>query len=466
DILFAHSCIKADSLSQLESALASMIGEDETNYECNVHLLLNEYEVDINGVRKYLSLDWDPIIEDHTVVKMMVSVRDVTVLRQMEQEAREQKRELAIIGQLIKVPADKFRVLAASCRSYIAQSYAQLDGAQVQDSAVIALVFRYLHTIKGNSRTYHLSYLSEAAHQAESYCGQLTHQANLPWDEQKLRADLQHIAAILAEYEQVFIQVLGRSLDEPDTQPGIWLDGPTATRLGNFLFAQQAELNKFDATLLQPFAQTMHPTLPEVLADILQSLPSLALQLNKPAPQVQINSAGLRFTPAGQALLHNVFTHLLRNSLDHGIEAPERRQSSGKAAAGTIYIQAHAIDQKLIITLGDDGQGLDIHRLFQLGVERGIWSADEMPSADAIAQIIFRSGISSKEQVTDISGRGVGMDAVKEFLNEQGASIHLRLDGDTATPSLERANIPCEFIISLPPALFIQQPAEHGLPAQ
>ena len=115
---------------------------------------------------------------------------------------------------------------------------------------------------------------------------------------------------------------------------------------------------------------------------------------------------------------------------------------------------------------GDDGQGLDIHRLFQLGVERGIWSADEMPSADAIAQIIFRSGISSKEQVTDISGRGVGMDAVKEFLNEQGASIHLRLDGDTATLSLERANIPCEFIISLPPALFIQQPAEHGLPAQ
>ena len=43
-----------------------MIGEDETNYECNVHLLLNEYEVDINGVRKYLSLDWDPIIEDHS----------------------------------------------------------------------------------------------------------------------------------------------------------------------------------------------------------------------------------------------------------------------------------------------------------------------------------------------------------------------------------------------------------------
>lgn len=454
ELLFAHSFIKADSLSQLQSALASMIGEDETNYDCNVHLLLNEYEVAIKGVHKYLSLDWNPIIEDHMVVKMMVSVRDITALRQMEQAAREQKRELTIIGQLIKVPADKYRVLAASCRRYIEQSFALLAASGEQNSAVVAQLFRYLHTIKGNCRTYDLTYLSDAAHSAESYCGQLTQDAAAQWDIYKLREDVQQIETLLNEYEQVFTQVLGRHTDEGAGPQGVWLDGPTAASLASFLFSQRNAPSCIDARLLHQLEQSIqhrvNQSLPDALADIINSLPSLAAQLNKAPPKVIISAEGIALNNQGQSLVQSIFTHLLRNSLDHGIEPPDVRVSLGKPAAGTITLVAKNQGDELVITLRDDGQGLDMEKLYQLGVARGFWPADATPSCEEIAEIIFRSGVSSKDQVTDISGRGVGMDAVKEFLNEQGGSIAIHLAHDRVSGPSKLGKIPFEFIIRLP----------------
>jgi len=104
----------------------------------------------------------------------------------------------------------------------------------------------------------------------------------------------------------------------------------------------------------------------------------------------------------------------------------------------------------------DDGQGVDIDRLFKKGVEIGKWKSDDKPSYQEIADLIFASGVSTKEQVTQISGRGVGMDAVKQFLLANGGNISLQLQNDNTHKEIRDEGImmPFTLTIELPQTAF------------
>ena len=136
-------------------------------------------------------------------------------------------------------------------------------------------------------------------------------------------------------------------------------------------------------------------------------------------------------------------THILKNSLDHGIEADEIRLRKGKPESGKITIEATKTDNELILVIEDDGQGLNLGHLEQIGLEEKV--IDEGASDEQIASVIFHSGVTTKEHVTDISGRGVGMDAVKSFLENKGGSIEIEFSGDKTADGFR----PCRFAINL-----------------
>jgi two-component system chemotaxis sensor kinase CheA len=128
--------------------------------------------------------------------------------------------------------------------------------------------------------------------------------------------------------------------------------------------------------------------------------------------------------------LKNVFMHLLRNSVDHGLEAAEVRNAQGKAAAGAIDIEVGVGEGALQITLSDDGRGLALKRIRAMAIEKGWIEADQPLSDEEIAELIFRPGFSTADKVTEVSGRGVGMDAVRDFLKREHGSIALRFTDD------------------------------------
>jgi signal transduction histidine kinase len=165
----------------------------------------------------------------------------------------------------------------------------------------------------------------------------------------------------------------------------------------------------------------------DMLSGVLDSLPSLAKELDKAEPVVRIDDHGYRLRSEARATLNNVFMHLLRNSVDHGIETPDERAAQQKPAAGTILIDLNvaAGDGALQITLSDDGRGLALARIRGIAIERGWIDANAEIDDDTIAGFIFRSGFSTASAVTDISGRGVGMDAVRDFLAREGGRIAL-----------------------------------------
>ena len=118
------------------------------------------------------------------------------------------------------------------------------------------------------------------------------------------------------------------------------------------------------------------------------------------------------------------FEHLLRNSIAHGLEEPEQRAQAGKEAIGEIRLSLRQESNEVVFEFSDDGAGLDIARIRQKAVEKGLLQPDEEPSDEQVMQLVF-SGISTAQEVTEISGRGVGMDVVRSEITGLGGRIDL-----------------------------------------
>ncbi len=121
--------------------------------------------------------------------------------------------------------------------------------------------------------------------------------------------------------------------------------------------------------------------------------------------------------------LADPLTHMIRNAMDHGMELPEERLAAGKSAEGTVTLQAEQRSGRIVITVADDGRGINRERLLAKARSRGIYTAADRPSPEEIDALLFHAGLSTAEAVTDVSGRGVGMDVVKQNVESLGGRV-------------------------------------------
>lgn len=117
--------------------------------------------------------------------------------------------------------------------------------------------------------------------------------------------------------------------------------------------------------------------------------------------------------------------HLVRNSIDHGIESPEVRAAGGKSESGTIHLNAYHKGGNITVEITDDGAGLNRDRILAKARERGLIGPEEEPSDDRVNNLIFHPGFSTAEEVSDVSGRGVGMDVVRRNIAELGGNVQV-----------------------------------------
>ncbi|HBZ54587.1 MAG TPA: chemotaxis protein CheA, partial [Syntrophobacteraceae bacterium] len=123
--------------------------------------------------------------------------------------------------------------------------------------------------------------------------------------------------------------------------------------------------------------------------------------------------------------IYEPLVHMIRNSVDHGIEPPEERGQAGKTAVGMVVLSAEQRGHDIVIEIQDDGKGLDAARIRSKAIERGLISADAPIEEEALYQLIFHPGFSTKEVVTEVSGRGVGMDVVKTSIEKLRGKIEV-----------------------------------------
>ena len=143
--------------------------------------------------------------------------------------------------------------------------------------------------------------------------------------------------------------------------------------------------------------------------------------------------------------LNDPLIHLIRNSIDHGIEIPEVRESNGKNPTGKITLRAQHAGAFVLITIEDDGNGLDLEKIRKKAIERGLIQGTEELSESQTADLIFMPGFSTAEKITSISGRGVGMDVVKRDISALGGSVSISTQKGLGT----------KFILKIPLTLAI-----------
>ncbi len=158
----------------------------------------------------------------------------------------------------------------------------------------------------------------------------------------------------------------------------------------------------------------------------------LALKQNK---RIKVILAGLDTELDKEVIEYctDPLKHLVRNCVDHGIETPEEREAKGKPPEGTVELRAYQRGGRIFVEISEDGRGIDLQSIHQKALEKGWIQPNQVPSEQELLDFIFRSGFSTTTEVTELSGRGVGMDVVKTQLDKLGGTIEVRTEKDRGT---------------------------------
>ena len=224
------------------------------------------------------------------------------------------------------------------------------------------------------------------------------------------------------------------------SQLGLNIEGPSAEKLR----AGLAQLERNTRELQESVMRVRMLPISFVFSRFPRMVRDLAQRLGK---QIDLKLTGEQ-TELDKTVLEKIgdpLVHLVRNSIDHGIEMPDARVAAGKSAAGTVHLDACHRGGNIAVEVSDDGGGLNKERILAKAKQRGLVGQNDVLTDDQIHDLIFLPGFSTADKTTDLSGRGVGMDVVRRNVKELGGKIELKSEQGKGS----------RFIITLPLTLAI-----------
>lgn len=439
-ILRERSTLSHDALDQLANAIDVTIDQDEIGFLVNQHCFPKSvvYRDQNADMKRDLEFDWTNITDGGETQKLLVSVRDTTEQRHLRQQVADRNEELTLISQLVEVKPERFRQFTKVCEDLLSEVQVLLDLSHSHDKRLRNIFINY-HTLKGLARTLNLTFLSDLIHQAETELNEFRRSGD-ELDLTQLNSTYEQIVSVFERYRRINDETLGRYLD------------PNVCQIPRCILRDMVQHTALDEVndpkILESFEQlkTFYYTLIEdVFYEHLNSIKSICDQLDKPLPKFKFNNASFGLDARALSAFDKAVTHLVRNCIDHGIEGPAERLQKGKPERGVIVIEVYESQAGLNVAIFDDGRGLDLPGLKRRSVDLGLMTPDCNDQQTIIRQI-FEPGFSTKSQVTDISGRGVGLDAVKSTLQEIGGEFDIQLRSDADLTAIEFA-----LMITLPP---------------
>jgi len=284
-----------------------------------------------------------------------------------------------------------------------------------------------------------------------------------------LRVDLARVDRLVNLVGEIVITqaALAQKLSESDDSPELEVSHSVEA-----MSRQTRELQESVMAIRAQPVKSVFSRMPRVVRD-------LADKLNKDA-RLELSGEHTEVDTTVIEELAEPLTHMLRNSMDHGLETREERAASGKPTIGTITLAAEHRGERVIITLSDDGKGINREVVLRKAIEKGLVSREDNLTPEEIDQLIFHPGFSTAEQVSSVSGRGVGMDVVKRKIMELGGRCSLKsepgkgcvftiglpltlavLDGMTVSVGQERYILPLSNVVE---ALRLESIEVHELP--
>ena len=467
--MFFEGNNQKDSREKMELWLNKIFNNTDISWE-NLEALQPVREVSINTkdrsgktVTKYIQIVFQPITDilghnlRQQVTKVMVIVQDITEKRalelQMEQKEREYKDNINQIVEIIKMDQELFQDFIQECQENMANFEPKLITLKNQkdDMTIINDLFRIMHTIKGNARIFNLERIAGEAHGIENIFASIRKGEQYMTDDlldetfEKLdlfnilfsemlelyekiaggrtpeAAATQEEEAVKEENEVIKVKVheinrLAELIKKADRLHADNVSGSINAHIGKETID---EIGSIFAETKQQLKALQKTSISKLFNRIPRMVRDLSMELGK---KVRVITAGDNIEIDKNILdrISDPIIHILRNSLDHGIEKPEERVSLGKPEEGTIELKTNISENELVVEIKDDGHGLDIDKIKAKAVRNGLITPEtalEMPDEEAM-RLIFQPGFSTNNVATDISGRGVGMDVVKTAVEE------------------------------------------------
>ena len=453
DLLLERAELDNDLKDQILNTIKNAIGEDELAFQANAHLLPIEIsERHTEDAKPHTwELSWSPMLDGSKLIeKILVTIRDVTDIRALQKDAKSKEEELEFIGEIVNVPNEAFQRFMRDSFHFLHENQKLLSQSSIsnQDMEVLKVLFINMHTMKGAARSLYFKKMTNIFHEVEQYYAYLQSDSQRAWDLERMKQDLKEVESILSTYEKIAMTKLGRDVNEAN-----YIRLPCndlvdlQQRARRFLLQKKplADGQSIIEAVDQAFSPYIYRPAQLIFEDIFSCTSLLARDLHKEAPHVVIRSNGVHLTADGERILRQIFIHLIRNSMDHGIESKSERQAKGKEPFGTLNLELKVSQDKLMIYFSDDGQGLMINRIRDLAISQGLMTPAMQLSDQQIARFIFHQGLSTAKSISDISGRGVGMDAVRTFLAQHGGEIDIEIESKSAEGFCR-----CRFMMTIP----------------
>ena len=377
DFLFGLTKESGDMISMVSTIIDLAFGQDIIQFQMNSHNLPRALDLYLGKNILNLEVAWEAICDEHNIVeKVMVIIKDMTEVNQLKAESEKQKKEIDVIYQIMKngelafEAVDAIRGMALELRR---------DAEHLGKGKSIRAAMVQCHTMKGVARTYAMVGLVDEIHNFESHLKAVLYN-DAHWDEKVLKRLLVTIDETVKHYDKYMKRV----------------------------YHQRADYSK---------------TLTALIKEVEPVLETTSIEVGKAVPRIYLCDEIGELQDHEASALKKALIHLLTNSVVHGLEDNKLREVAGKAERGSVFIEGLIVDGKRHILLSDDGHGLNLQALADK--DSGIGERDEQ-----IAELIFVSGVSTAAEVTKSAGRGVGMDAVRQFIEDIGGSIVIEFTGE------------------------------------
>lgn len=394
-----------DYLQPYDSKFATWLGiglEEVFAEIMPIELTLSQLPSRLVANSRTLQFEFHPVRTSDKLNALAVVISDISA--RVEQERMEAEyREMTTMVE--RISRDRVGFL-----EFIQEAEEIVQNLRQETRTDVAIVKRRVHTLKGNSAIFGLERIAAICHKIEDY---ISEHGELPED--KAWTELFGRWAGIRGY-------LRRLIGEKDSQLDIG-DNEYRAVLKMILNhgSRDAIAKKMASWCLEPTSKR--------LSRVAEQARNLAKRLGKGEVQVIQNHHDLKLDPIYWANFWSAFVHVVRNALDHGIEPIEERITLGKSEMGTLTVTTKVQEDSFEISLRDDGRGIDWDRLAEIGKERGIPVANR----EDLVQVLFADGVTTAESVTETSGRGIGMSAIKAACEDLGGTIFVESEFGVGT---------------------------------
>ncbi len=416
-----------DLLDRSKNSLLGAIGDDSLSFEMNSAQFVQKLIKPHPSGNRSIDLLYQPVVNNQGVITgILISATDVTSEEKDRQLANAKAIELQNVGVLAQTGEARFTRI----ENAIAETLAVISKGEA-----VSLV--RLHTAKGEARTLGFNALAAKIHEIESSINSA----------KPVKPQIESIWDDVQELRTIGCQILGwgsRSLEEMQTYRLV--DSIVSAAMSGMALPEDV-LQRTRLFLPRPSA---------IVTEMQRVIQIVAGRVGKLTPALKIELSGSHEEPclfkAGAESLRESLLHIFSNAVDHGIELPSERRMCGKSESGTITVTISRDDAFVKIVVVDDGRGFDLERIQTKAVKQGflVSAMDQAPSE--IVTIVMAEGFSTKDQASEISGRGVGLKAAVEATVKAGGTITIEEYVDpTWKPSL--GFFRGAFVIRLPLAL-------------